>query len=533
MRRFAQLYEELDATTSTNRKVAALVEYFRTAPPGDAAWAVYFLTGRRLKRLVSSAALRQWALEITGLPEWLFDESYGAVGDGAETLALLLDLTASPSDSEEDLPLASWVEQRLLPLRQVMPESQGARVKAWLSSLGRTERFMLAKLLTGEFRVGVSDTLVVRALATVAGVEPAAIAHRLMGDWEPTAARFAQVVSVEHVRDDESRPYPFFLASPLDAAPATLGDLADWQIEWKWDGIRAQLVRRGGNVYLWSRGEELITARFPEIATAASSLADGTVLDGEVLAWRGERPLPFGDLQQRIGRRKNVAQMALVAPAVFMAYDLLEQDGRDVRGLPQHERRARLEALLATRHESSAIRVSPLVTAAGWDALASLRDEARERGVEGLMLKQRTSAYGTGRKKGPWWKWKIAPLTIDAVLIYAQPGSGKRASLFTDYTFGLWDGSELVPVAKAYSGLSNEEIAELDKWIRAHTRERFGPVRLIDPVHVFELGFEGVLASSRHKSGVAVRFPRMLRWRRDKQASEADTVDNLRALIRR
>jgi DNA ligase-1 len=353
-----------------------------------------------------------------------------------------------------------------------------------------------------------------------------------MGDWEPTAERFAQVISAEHTRDDESRPYPFFLATPLEAPPESLGDVADWQVEWKWDGIRAQMVRRSGHIYLWSRGEELITSRFPEVATAASSIADGTVLDGEVLAWRGERPLPFAELQQRIGRRKNVAQMALVAPAVFMAYDLLEQDGRDIRTSPQHERRAWLETLLSSRHDASAIRISPLVSAENWATLATLRDEARDRGVEGFMLKHRASAYGTGRKKGAWWKWKIAPLTIDAVLIYAQPGSGKRASLLTDYTFGLWDNGELVPVAKAYSGMSNEEIAELDRWIRTHTRERFGPVRLVEPVHVFELGFEGVLPSSRHKSGVAVRFPRMLRWRRDKTAEEADTVESLKALIR-
>ena len=532
MRRFAQLYEALDATTSTNRKVAALAGYFRSAPPADAAWAVFFLTGRRLKRLVSGPALRQWTLEMTQLPEWLFDESYSAVGDAAETMALLIDLMALPQAEDENLPLASWVEDRLLPLRQVMPESQGTRVKGWLTSLARTERFMLAKLLTGEFRVGVSDTLVVRALAEVAGLEPATVAHRLMGDWEPTAERFAQVISQEHTRDDESRPYPFFLASPLEGDPQALGEFAAWQVEWKWDGIRAQLVRRGGNLYLWSRGEDLITARFPEIGAAATTIPDGTVLDGEVLAWRGDRPLPFADLQQRIGRRRNVTQMTLAAPAIFMAYDLLEQDGEDIRSRPQAERRARLETLLASRTGAGAIRISPLVLADDWTALTTLRNEARERGVEGFMLKHRDSAYGTGRRKGPWWKWKIAPLTIDAVLIYAQPGSGKRASLLTDYTFGLWQDDALVPVAKAYSGLSNDEIAELDKWIRAHTRERYGPVRHVEPVQVFELGFEGVAASSRHKSGVAVRFPRMLRWRQDKTAAEADTVDALKSLIR-
>jgi DNA ligase 1 len=532
MRQFARLYEALDSTTSINRKVAALVDYFRTAPPADAAWAVYFLTGRRLKRLVTGPALHQWTLELVSLPEWLFEESYGTVGDGAETMALLVDLVASPQPDAEELPLAAWVEERLLPLRQVMPESQGARVKAWMSSLERTERFMLAKLLTGEFRVGVSDTLVVRALGEVAHLEPAAIAHRLMGDWEPTAERFTQVVSAEHTRDDESRPYPFFLASPLEADPETLGALDEWQVEWKWDGIRAQLVRRGGNLYLWSRGEDLITTRFPEIAASATSLPDGTVLDGEVLAWRGDRPLPFGDLQQRIGRRKNVGQMALAAPAIFMAYDVLELDGADARSTPLRERRARLETLLSNRAGGGTIRLSPLVNASSWRDLAALREEARDRGVEGFMLKHRESAYGTGRRKGPWWKWKIAPLTIDAVLIYAQPGSGKRASLMTDYTFGLWEGGELVPVAKAYSGLSNEEIAELDRWIRANTKERFGPVRLVDPVHVFELGFEGVFRSTRHKSGVAVRFPRMLRWRKDKTPAEADTVDALKTLIR-
>jgi DNA ligase-1 len=356
-------------------------------------------------------------------------------------------------------------------------------------------------------------------------------------------------MSRERTDDDRSRPYPFYLASPLDGDPKGLEDPAQWVVEWKWDGIRAQLVRRSGSVHLWSRGEELITHRFPEIAAAATRLPDGTVLDGEVLAFRDGRPLPFSALQQRIGRQKQVAQLARAVPVVFMTYDLLEDRSEDIRQLPLDERRGRLEALLVRSREggtaevqlqrdatadptaAGVLRASPTLRARTWDELADVRAESRARGVEGLMLKRRSSPYGVGRKRGDWWKWKIDPFTIDAVLIYAQPGSGRRASLLTDYTFGIWDQGELIPVAKAYSGLSNDEIGELDRWIRRHTRERFGPVRHVEPFHVFELGFEGIARSSRHRSGVAVRFPRMLRWRRDKRPEEADTLDTVRALL--
>jgi DNA ligase-1 len=367
-----------------------------------------------------------------------------------------------------------------------------------------------------------------------------------MGEWTPSAEWFAALMAQGETAEDRSRPYPFALASPLethegtheghegthegheDTFERTLGHLSQWQVEWKWDGIRAQLVKRGGTVHLWSRGEELITHRFPEIAAAATRLPDGTVLDGEVLAFRDDRPLPFSALQQRIGRQKLVAQTARAIPVVFMTYDVLELDGRDVRAEPLSLRRPALERLLA---DAAVLRVSPLVHATTWDALAGLRAESRARGVEGFMVKRLDSPYGVGRKRGDWWKWKIDPYTIDAVLIYAQPGSGKRASLLTDYTFGVWDQDALVPIAKAYSGLSNDEIAELDRWIRRHTRERFGPVRHVEPVHVFELGFEAIAASSRHKSGIAVRFPRMLRWRKDKPASEADTLEAIRRLL--
>jgi DNA ligase 1 len=527
MKRFSALYDSIDRTTSTNAKVAAMVDYFSTAPPADAAWAVFFLTGRRLKRVVPGAAIWAWTRAATGLDDWLLEECYSVVGDGAEVAALVLDQL--PSQPADGLPLSEWVDHRILRLRDMDPDAQQAVVTAWWRTLDRLQRFILLKLLTGELRVGVSQTLVVRALARSAGLPPTTTAARLMGDWTPTAEWFASMQSLERTDDDRSRPYPFCLASPLEADAATLGDPGDWLVEWKWDGIRAQLVRRGGALHLWSRGEELITHRFPEIAAAATHLPDGTVLDGEVLAFRGDRPLPFAALQQRIGRQKQVAQMARSVPVVFMTYDILEDAGADVRDRPLSFRRARLVELLAS---SATLRTSPEVITDSWEELGRLRAESRERGVEGFMLKRLASAYGVGRKKGDWWKWKIDPYTIDAVLIYAQPGSGRRASLLTDYTFGVWDEGALVPVAKAYSGLSNDEIAELDRWIRRHTLERYGPVRHVEPVQVFELGFEGIARSSRHRSGVAVRFPRMLRWRKDKSVAEADRIEAVRRLIK-
>jgi DNA ligase-1 len=526
VKRFSALYEAIDQTTSTNAKVAALAAYFREAPPADAAWAIYVLTGRRLKRVVPSAGLRQWAQDATGLPEWLLYECYSAAGDFAELVALALD-AVPPGPSEADLPLATWVEDRLLPLQKATPSEQRAQVTRWWLGLPRVERFLLNKLLTGEFRVGVAQTLVVRALALSAGLEATTVAARLMGDWTPSAGWFTSVLAAQAGEADPSQPYPFFLASPLEGAPETLGDRQAWLVEWKWDGIRAQLVRRNGETWLWSRGEELITHRFPEITAAATRLADGTVLDGEILAFADGRPMPFAALQQRIGRQKQVAQVMRAVPVVFVVYDILEREGIDIRETPFAERRAALRQLVT----GGVLRLSEEVNAASWAELAALRLESRERGVEGFILKRRDAPYGVGRRKGAWWKWKIDPLTVDAVLIYAQPGNGRRASLLTDYTFGVWDEGRLVPVAKAYSGLSNAEIEEMDKWIRRHTVERHGPVRAVEPIQVFELGFEAIAPSSRHKSGIAVRFPRMLRWRKDKPASEADTLESLRKLI--
>ena len=393
----------------------------------------------------------------------------------------------------------------------------------------RGELFVLNKLLTGGFRVGVSKLLVVRALAAVAGLPRATLSHRLMGTWRPDAASFRALLAEQGGDDDRSRPYPFFLASPLEQAPAVLGERAAWLVEWKWDGIRGQLIRRRGEIFLWSRGEELITEGFPELIEAAARLPDGVVLDGEVLAWAEQGVLPFAALQTRIGRERPSARVLAQAPAAFVAFDLLEEAGEDLRARPLAWRRARLEALL--EGPCSRLRPSPLVAAGTWRELAALRAEARLRRVEGLMVKRLDSAYGTGRQRGAWWKWKVDPLTVDAVLVYAQAGSGRRANLFTDYTFAVWRGDELVPIAKAYSGLSDREILALDRWIRRHSVDRFGPVRQVRPEQVFELAFEGINPSPRHKSGLALRFPRILRWRTDKPAAAADRIEQVQALL--
>jgi DNA ligase-1 len=562
MKAFAALYDRLDRTTSTNAKVAALAAYLASAPRADAAWALFFLTGRRLTRHLPTRLLHEWTLELTALPEWLVRESYAITGDFAEAIALLLEgrlhpLTAAdvrrpaaraddgrlpfddpaPPPFDEDvqgIPLAEWIEQRVLPLRGLDDAERRARVLVWWSRLPRQELFLLNKLLTGEFRVGVSHTLVVRAVAQSAALPAAVVEHRLMGHWEPSAASFEMLVAPEGPGDDPSRPYPFCLASPLEDGVAPLGERAEWLVEWKWDGIRAQVIHRGGAVFVWSRGEELITERFPEIAAAAAHLPAGTVLDGEVLAYGDGMPRPFADLQQRIGRQRRVAEVAARVPVVFVAYDVLEDGGADIRSRPLQERRARLLSLTAAAAgpgAAPAILASEELTDASWEQLAERRAGSRARQVEGLMLKRWSSPYRPGRRRGDWWKWKIEPFTVDAVLMYAQPGSGRRASLFTDYTFGVWDGATLVPVAKAYSGLTDDEIDEVDRWVRRHTTERFGPVSAVEPVQVFELGFERIARSSRHRSGVAVRFPRMLRWRRDKPAAEADTLQALERMI--
>ena len=603
MQRFARLYQQLDASTATGEKLAALRAYFAEAPAADAAWAVYFLAGGKPRQVVPSAVLRTTATQLAAIDDWLFEECYQAVGDLAETIALVLPAVLSRGGREADeagaagdaesagsaAGLAFWVEERLLPLRGLAPAEQAALLADAFAGLDAAGRFLLVKLIGGGFRVGVSKLLVQRALAEVAGLDAKIVAERMMGYAEaratPSAARYAALVApissaspiapgAPDGGGTEGQPYPFFLAHPLQADPASLGSVDDWLLEWKYDGIRAQLVRRNGGCWIWSRGEELVTERFPEVVAASRAVPDGTVLDGELLVWPAgaAEPAPFQRLQQRIGRKTLTKRVLTDAPVAFVAYDVLEAGGVDRRGQTQDARRALLDGLdgLQAQPGPAAVARAPLVAATSWDDAAALRASARERGVEGLMLKQRSARYGSGRTKseGTWWKWKVDPLSVDAVLVYAQAGHGRRASVYTDYTFAVWsrpprDAAEaqavvesiargepapraadtagvaawsdvplqLLPFAKAYSGLTDEEFAFVDREIRARTLNRFGPVRSVRPTLVFEIGFEGIGPSPRHKSGVAVRFPRMLRIRRDKPLHEADSIETLRALI--
>ena len=582
MKHFAALFTELDSTTSTNAKVAGLQQYFQTATPADAAWAVYFLSGGKPRQVVKTALLRSLACEAAGIEDWLFDECYQAVGDLAETIAYVLPLDFKASD----VGLAVWIEERLLPLRGLGEEEIAQRIKSYWRELDARGRFLLIKLVGGGFRVGVSKLLVQRALAAHSGLDAKRIAQRMMGYIDakvmPTAQKFEALIAQPEngAADvmDAGQPYPFFLAHSLDAPledfDSKLGPVSDWQVEWKYDGIRGQIVKRAGQVWIWSRGEELVTERFPELVALAAGLPDGTVLDGEILVWADNSgngvPAAFALLQQRIGRKTLGKKILQDAPVTFMAYDLIEVAGEDIRAQPQEARRVQLEQLLA----ATDFKLSPVEKLTSWAGFASLRRESRDRGVEGFMLKALSSAYGTGRQKRgqspnspsailgsdaifSWWKWKIEPMTIDCVLIYAQAGHGRRASLYTDYTFAVWNrqpvdaeeaeavvkaiekreparegGLQLTAFAKAYSGLTDEEFKMIDSVIRKTTLEKFGPVRSVKPTMVFELGFEGINLSPRHKSGIAVRFPRMLRIRSDKPLNEANTLGDLKMLLK-
>lgn len=577
MKRFAQLYAELDASTSTNDKLAALQSYFEAVSatqPQDVAWALYFLAGGKPRQVVKTAWLKHWAQEAAGIESWLFEECYAAVGDLAETIAHIVPgQLAQPQKADQETGLAQWME-RLQALKNKEEAAQGEQIKSWWAQTDARERYLLIKLIGGGFRVGVSKLLATRALAAHHRLDPKIVAQRMMGYTDGKLLSTESItlkyiaLSAENTWGDSpfdinsGQPYPFFLAHGVpaseaanaDTLQASLGDVSDWQAEWKFDGIRAQIVKRAGAVHIWSRGEELMNGRFPEIETLAASLADGTVLDGEILVMRDGQPEAFNLLQQRIGRKTLTKKVLQEAPVAFMAYDLLESNGQDLRNQPQHRRRETLETLLP----GTGFAISPIVASHTWAQLIEARQQSRARGVEGLMLKHRAAFYGTGRTKqdGLWWKWKIDPLAVDAVLIYAQAGHGRRASVYTDYTFAVWsrppssaqeaqavldaieqrlpaqpDALQLVAFAKAYSGLTDAEFKQIDAIIRKTTLEKFGPVRSVKPSLVFEIGFEGINASPRHKSGIAVRFPRMLRIRQDKPLHEANTLQDLQLLL--
>jgi DNA ligase-1 len=531
MKRFTQLFQAIDATTSTNAKVEALRHYFAEEAPANAVWALYLLLNKTRRRLVTSRVLREVYLRIADLPEWLFQDCYAHVGDSAEVIALLLRDTPLPGKSAADVPLHEWMEQ-IIPLVKAVEteEERYDLIVSWWRSLADDEIFVLNKVLTGAFRVGASAKLVIKGLSAASGIPEAILAHRLMGDFAPTVEFYETLLSAEAIATAPSQPYPFFLASPMDEDKFRHEAADRWLAEWKWDGIRAQVIKRADEVFIWSRGEDLVTEQFPEVVEAFQAFPNGHVLDGEMLCWQGDRPLTFNHLQKRLGRKRVTKKVMAEHPVRFIAYDLLEHRGHDIREKPLRDRKSLLQDLLQN-YADDRIDHSIALAFDSFAALVEMRARSRAAGAEGLVLKAWDSPYLVGRKRGYWWKYKVDPMTLDAVLIYAQAGSGKRANLFTDYTFALWQGQELVPFAKAYSGLDNAEIETLDKWIRRHTIERFGPVRSVEPVQVFEIGFEGIAESKRHKSGISVRFPRILRWRTDKPVAEADTLASAQELL--
>ncbi|MBF9041717.1 ATP-dependent DNA ligase [Rhodobacterales bacterium HKCCE4037] len=528
MKDFAALFTALDQTTKTSVKTAALTEYLAAAREEDRVWTIALLSGRRPRRAITTTKLREWAAERAGIPLWLFEACYPVVGDLSETIALVL----PEPETRIERSLSDWIATLRALDKADEAERKETILAAW-NGLPPTERFVFNKLITGGWRMGVSQKLMTRALAKATGIDDAELTHRLMGDWTPDSVSWDSLIEAPDPTADLSRPYPFYLAYQLEQEPHELGPVNDWLAERKWDGIRGQLILREGERYLWSRGEDLMTDRFPEFAQLVDFLPSGTVIDGEVLAYdhAADAPLSFNKLQARIGRKTVPKKLLTEAPVILMAYDLLEWHGADLRQAPLAERRATLESAIEALPPELPIRISPRVEAKDWDGLAQARAISRDIGAEGLMLKRLNAPYLAGRKKGDWWKWKVDPLTIDAVMIYAQAGSGRRATLYTDFTFAVWNGNDLVPFTKAYSGLTDAEFRQITAWVRKNTTDRFGPVRAVTPHHVFEIAFEGIQPSPRHKSGVALRFPRIARWRKDKPLQEANTLDDLNQML--
>ena len=525
MKQFAELVKVLGSSTKTNDKLQALSDYFTTAGDRDKVWVIAIFSGRRPKRSVSTRLLAEWCMELASIPGWLFSESYSAVGDLAETIALLLPENISAVQAEE--PLHYYVEQFLYLGSSSEQEKKHFITTSWLK-MDRDERFVFNKLITGSFRIGVSQKMMVNALAKTVNTDANSIAHGISGNWDPSSTPFDQLLSGEST--DDSKPYPFYLAYAIENDIHELGEPHEWQAEWKWDGIRGQIIKRNNNLFVWSRGEELMTDKFPEFHSLIHQLPDGIVLDGEIMPFSDNKALPFALLQTRIGRKNITKKHLQEAPVAFIAYDILEYKVSDIRDRPLEERRVLLEEIVRTV-SLPVLHASPVIDLSNWDDLAQTRSKARDINSEGIMLKRKNSAYGVGRKRGDWWKWKIDPLVIDAVMIYAQKGSGRRSNLFTDYTFAVRDGDKLVTFAKAYSGLTDKEFVEIDSFVKRNSLEKFGPVRTVKPELVFEIAFEGIAASNRHRSGVALRFPRMNRWRKDKKPGEINTLDDLKQML--
>ncbi|GAA4273778.1 ATP-dependent DNA ligase [Aquimarina gracilis] len=534
MKRFADLIKKLDSTNKTNVKVDALASYFQEAPDTDKVWTIAILSHRRPPRPVNTTLLRTWASELSNIPLWLFEESYHIVGDLAETIALVV----PTSEKKTEKSLTQFL-QEIITLKKKAETEKKEYLLENLKELNYYERFVFTKLITGGFRIGVSQKLMTRALSKATQIDEDVLAYKLMGNWDPNTISFHDLIIEEKASDFLSKPYPFYLAYAVENEISALGNVNDWSVEHKWDGIRAQVIVREGNLFVWSRGEELVTDKYPEFYQFVDQIANGTVIDGEILPFPNGEIGTFNDLQTRIGRKTISKALLTKTPVILKAYDVLEWDGRDVRNLPYDKRRELLEKLyenyLLNRiaSDNTTLQLSEKFYFNSWTEAENERAKSREHRSEGLMLKRKDSAYQVGRKKGDWWKWKVDPLTIDAVLTYAMRGHGRRSNLFTDYTFALWDQGqkELVTFAKAYSGLTDEEFRQVDAWIKKNTIERFGPVRSVTPELVFEIAFEGIALSKRHKSGIATRFPRILRWRQDKKIQDANTLEDLKAMI--
>ena len=527
MKEFATLITKLGTSTKTNEKLEALSHYFSTANTADKVWVIALFSGRRPKRMISSGFLSLWCMEVAGLPAWLFEECYHTVGDLGETIALLLPETNTNGTPDKEL--SYYLEAFIRMEKQDEKIKKDFIISSWMM-MNKDERFVFNKLLTGNFRIGVSQKMIVNALAKTVQLEPSVIAHRISGNWDPSTTSFDELLSEQSTSIDFSKPYPFYLAYAIDSDVSDLGSENEWQAEWKWDGIRGQLIKRNNEIFVWSRGEELMTEKFPEYHSLRELLPEGIALDGEIIPSVDKKPLPFALLQTRIGR-KNVTKKHLQdAPIAFFAYDIIEYEGEDIREWPLEKRRSLLEDIV-TKLDHPVLLLSPVINFSSWEQLAAIRESSRDMGSEGIMLKRRSSTYQVGRKVGDWWKWKIDPLVIDAVMIYAQKGHGRRSNLYTDYTFAVKDGDKLVSFAKAYSGLTDKEFAEVDSFVKRNSLEKFGPVRTVKPELVFEIAFEGIAASNRHKSGVALRFPRINRWRKDKKPEEINTLDDLKKML--
>ena len=526
MKRFSQLIQSLEQSNKTNDKINALVSYFDEANDLDKPYVIAMFTGKRPKRPVSTALMKEWAIALSNVPAWLFTESYHTVGDLSETIALIL----PPPTRLIDKPIHQWITELGLLNGKTDEEKKDYITNAW-DSLEVAERFIFNKLISGNFRIGISNKSLVKAIAKQSNQDSNAVMHSIMGKWQPNEITYEALVEGSHVNTDNSWPYPFCLAYAIDTEPENLGAPENWQAEWKWDGIRGQVIKRNGELFIWSRGEELVTDQFPELHFLKDELPDGVVLDGEILAVKDGNILPFNILQQRLNRKTFTKAILDAAPIGFYAYDLMEYNAIDIRNEPLSTRRKLLEEVVTKITTNNIVHISPIIEFTDWEKLAEIRATARSINSEGLMLKNVNSAFHSGRKRGDWWKWKINPYTVDAVMIYAQKGSGRRANFYTDYTFAVSDGEKLVTIAKAYSGLTDKEIKEVNSFVNKNAIEKFGPVRTVKPELVFEIAFEGIAESKRHKAGLALRFPRIARWRKDKKVEEINTLEDLRALI--